>query len=66
MESTPVATGGLWNLRTTARFLGVSDRTVWTLATSGTLPSIRIGRRRLFDPRDLEKFVQRQKIGGGR
>jgi excisionase family DNA binding protein len=66
MKITPVRTDGLWDLRTAARYLGVSDRTLWTLAAGGRLPSVRIGRRRLFDPRDLDEFVQRQKIGGAR
>jgi excisionase family DNA binding protein len=64
MESENTPLFRLVDLRTTAKVLGVSDRTVWTLATSGKLASIRIGRRRLFDLGDIESFVERQKVGG--
>jgi excisionase family DNA binding protein len=60
------AIGGLWDLRAVARYLAVSERTVWTLAATGKLPCVRIGRRRLFDSRDIESFVQRRKLGGER
>lgn len=37
--------------------LGLSDRTVDELARAGELPSIRVGRRRLFVVRDLERWL---------
>lgn len=42
-----------------AQRLGVSYWTVYRLARSGQLASIRLGRRRLFAERDLEELVQR-------
>jgi excisionase family DNA binding protein len=32
----------------TARMLGISPRTVWTLCAAGEIPSVRLGKRRLF------------------
>ena len=34
----------------TAKALGVSPRTVWTLTQEGALACVRIGRRVLYDP----------------
>lgn len=42
-----------------AEMLGVSRRTVETLVAVGELKSRRIGRRRLFDVREIERFCRR-------
>lgn len=42
-----------------AEALGVSRRTVETLVSLGELKSRRIGRRRLFDIREIERFAKR-------
>ena len=44
-----------------ARLLCVSERTLWSLSNRGNLRSVRIGRRRLYDPSDLADFIHRQK-----
>jgi excisionase family DNA binding protein len=44
-----------------ARLLCVSQRTLWTLAKNGDVRSVKIGRRRLYDPSDLAQFIDRQK-----
>jgi excisionase family DNA binding protein len=41
-----------------AQRLGVSFWTVYRMARSGELASVRIGRRRLFASRDLEDLVR--------
>jgi excisionase family DNA binding protein len=41
-----------------AERLGVSFWTVYRLARTGRLASIRLGRRRLFAPQDLERLVR--------
>lgn len=48
----------------TAKALGVSARTVWTLTQEGALACIRIGRRVLYDPADVRAFVDRCREGG--
>lgn len=51
----------LVDARSAAKMLCVSERTLWSLSDRGQLASVRIGRRRLYDPRDLKAFVDRRK-----
>ena len=48
----------LMSVPETAHWLGVSERHVYSLLASGDLKSVKIGRRRLVDIRDAEKFVE--------
>lgn len=62
METKPnAAIRILLDLKETARALKLSDRTVWTLANTGQLKSIRIGRSRRFDLADVRDFIERKK-----
>jgi excisionase family DNA binding protein len=45
-----------------ARRLGLSHWTIYHWARSGQLPSIKLGRRRLFRPLDLESFIEMRRI----
>lgn len=47
----------LVNEREAAMLLGVSPRTVWTLADAGELPVIRIGRRKFYRRQSIEQFI---------
>lgn len=51
--------------RETARRLGLSVPHVYTLAASGTLPSVKFGKAVRFDPEDVERFIRehRRKVG---
>jgi excisionase family DNA binding protein len=51
----------LLDVKEAAAFLNVSTRTLWSMANSGELPSVRIRRRVLFDLRDLEAFIEAAK-----
>jgi excisionase family DNA binding protein len=42
--------------------LGVSPYTLRAWVREGRIPYIRVGRRIVFDPRDLEAFVQAARI----
>jgi len=53
----------LLSLQEVASRLSVSDRTVWQLVNARKLRSVRIGRRRLVDPLDLDRFVETSKEG---
>jgi excisionase family DNA binding protein len=44
-----------------ARFLRVSEKTIWTLTHNNTIPLVRILRRCLIDEADLVRFIERQK-----
>lgn len=65
-ESLAPTTGGLQNTAEASRFLGVSQRKLWSLYTGGDLPFVRIGKSIRFDPADLRDFVLRHRRGGGR
>jgi len=51
----------LLSVKEAASYLGVSVWTVRTLGWNGEIPEVKIGRRRLFDRRDLDAFVERSK-----
>ena len=44
-----------------ARSLDVSERFVWSLLSTGELTSVKLGRRRLIDVRDIERFIEKHK-----
>jgi excisionase family DNA binding protein len=54
------ATPLLVSIRASAKMLGVSERTIWSMADDGRLPCVRIGRRRLFSVASLESWIARQ------
>lgn len=52
---------GLWNLDETAAFLRVSGRTLRRAVSARRIHCVRIGRRLLFDPADVSRFVAARK-----
>ena len=54
----------LLSIAETAEYLGVCERTVWDLADRSVIPSIRIGRRRLFRRATLAEWVERMEGQG--
>lgn len=49
--------------REAAKFLGVSPRTLWGLASRGEVPYVRIGKTsKRYDPRDLRAFCDRNRV----
>ncbi len=44
-----------------AAYLGISQWTMRGLGWNGEIPEVKIGRRVLFDRRDLDAFVERSK-----
>lgn len=51
----------LLTVREAADLLRISDRTLWTLTSSGRLPSVRVGRSVRYDIADLRKWIDSQK-----
>lgn len=47
-----------------AEYLVVSPRTVRRLVDQGELTYIKVGKGRRIHPKDLERFVERQRSGG--
>ncbi|HEX5103218.1 MAG TPA: helix-turn-helix domain-containing protein [Pirellulaceae bacterium] len=50
--------------RTTARLLGVSSRTLWTLSAAGEIPFVRIGRRKLYSRETLVNWIRTREAEG--
>lgn len=44
-----------------ATFLGVTPKTVHNLITTHALPAVRVGRSWKVDPRDLDRYVRRNR-----
>jgi predicted DNA-binding transcriptional regulator AlpA len=49
---------------TAAKMLGVSPRSVWTMAACGELPSVRIGRRKLYAVETLRRWIAERETAG--
>lgn len=47
-----------------ARLLSLSPRTVWSMANSGELPTVRVRRRVLFNVEALRAWIDAQTQGG--
>jgi excisionase family DNA binding protein len=54
----------LLNAKQAASQLQIGTRKLWELTNRGEIPSVRIGRRVLYDPRDLDQFIAASKQGG--
>ena len=44
-----------------AKLLSICERTLFSLATSGEIPRIKIGRAVRYSPKDLQQFVDERK-----
>lgn len=50
-----------------AKELGISPRSLWTLTQAGTIPHVRLGRRKMYSPQGLHEAVAKNTfIGGGK
>ena len=48
----------LLNVQQAGEYLGLSSKTLYSWIESGRLPYVALGRRRLLDVRELEKFIR--------
>jgi hypothetical protein len=48
-----------------AKTLGISPRNLWTQTQSGTIPSIKLGRRVMYSPSSLQDWVTKNIVVGG-
>ena len=53
----------LLSVEGSARYLGVRKSTIYSWAARRQIPSVKIGRRLLFDRKDLDKMIEEQKRG---
>lgn len=60
----------LYTVQQTGVYLGISDRTLWTLTNSGEIRSVRFGAGRRqsvrYDVADLDAWIESCKRGGKR
>ena len=52
----------LLNIKEAARFLGTTDKTLYTKIWRREIPFIKLGRSVRFDVRDLEALIERSRI----
>lgn len=51
--------------REAAAALSICEKTLWSMTEPrGDLPAVRVGRRVLYDPDDLRRWIDAQKKGG--
>ena len=53
----------LLSVEGSARYLGVRKSTIYSWAARHKIPSVKIGRRLLFDRKDLDDIIERSKRG---
>lgn len=64
-ESHKNANGPLLTVRQAAAALAVSERSVWTLTSDGTLPCVRLAKKIVrFDWADILKLIETRKHRG--
>jgi len=51
----------LMTAREAAKYLNISERTLWALSDVGDLPRVQIGRAVRYDAADLEAFINSNK-----
>lgn len=54
----------LWSAREAAKALNISERTLYSRTQDGTISCVRLGGRRLYDPRALRDWIDGQREGG--
>lgn len=55
----------LLSYRQAARLLGVCSKSVYLMVQRGELPAVRLGRRVMFDPADVQTMIERAKTRAG-
>lgn len=63
MRSTSTIQPQLLTERDAARWLSISQRSLWTLRNRGEIPFAKVGRQVRYHVEDLEAFVKKNKQG---
>jgi excisionase family DNA binding protein len=66
MTSVPATTSPdrLWSISELKRFTSLSETGIRRLVRQGVLPTVRIGRRILFRPSSIARFIKQRETGG--
>ena len=62
-EQAPSPSKLLLNARDAAKALSIGQRKLWELTNTKAIFCVRIGRRVLYDPRDLRAYIDERKEG---
>jgi excisionase family DNA binding protein len=54
----------LWDVPRLQEYTGLSQSGIRRLVKRGTLPSVRVGRRILFRPSSIQRFIESREQGG--
>jgi excisionase family DNA binding protein len=54
---------GLLDAKEASRRLGLSFWTLYAWTRKGHIPYIQLGKRKLFDPQDIENFIKQHRVG---
>ena len=60
-NNNPAPIGAL-NITQAARYIGVSERTLWRLRDSGEIPHCQINRRIVFRKEALDQFLKEKEV----
>lgn len=54
----------LWNITRLSAYMGLSESGIGRLVRRGVIPAVRVGRRILFRPISIERFIEERETGG--
>lgn len=54
----------LWNITRLSEYMGLSESGIRRLVRRGVIPAVRVGRRILFRPMSIERFIEERETGG--
>lgn len=63
-QNSPSIAARLLRSADAANYLSISERTLWSLKTSGAIRSVQIGRSVRYDIRDLDGWIDEQRSEG--
>lgn len=64
IEQSARTAGKLLNAKEAAAHLGVCEKTLWNARERGEIQAVRMGRRVLYDPQDLARWIETHKSTG--
>lgn len=62
MDNSKIDQLKLWNIRQTAEATGLSVNTLYSWISQKRITYVKAGRKVLFDPKDIEKWVESHKV----
>lgn len=63
MTNTVTIAPRLMDSKSASRYLAISERKLWAMSNTGTIPAVRLGRSVRYDRQDLDAFILKAKMG---